>query len=296
MGGLTGAIVHGWILREEIGSGGVAEVYRIARHDDPQRQAALKVLLPERQRDQTHVQGLEREHDVLARLSHPGIPKARGRLNVRGRDGMIMDLIPGPTLSHALRIRQPFPTAIAACALVEIVAYLHREQVVHNDIKLENAILGPGQRICLIDFGSSREPVRTNIFVRFFRKANSTLGTAAYLAPELLAGHRPCFQSDVYALGVCVRRLLTGELPFQRNSRVTPKDISREVLEPLEARMPQLNKRVCRLLDSTLDPVPMNRPDDANSLLEGIQPLVQAVTGIHVRAASAATQPPAAPP
>ena len=54
----------------------------------------------------------------------------------------------------------------------------------HNDIKLENAILGPGMRICLIDFGSSREPVRTSIFVRFFRKAHSTLGTAAYLAPQ----------------------------------------------------------------------------------------------------------------
>ena len=124
MGALTGTIVHGWILREEIGSGGVAEVYRIARHDDPERQAALKVLLPDRQREPAHVLGLEREHDVLARLTHTGIPKARGRLNVRGRDAIIIDLIPGPTLSHALRIEQPFPVAIAAQALVEIVAYL----------------------------------------------------------------------------------------------------------------------------------------------------------------------------
>ncbi len=255
------------VVRELVGAGGAAEVYRVEHVDDSRSQAALKVLLPERQLEKRQVQALAKEFEVLSALSHPGIPKARRFGEVSGRSALLMDFIPGRTLASVLAEAPSRVGARALIGLVGIAAHLHEHGIVHNDLKPENVIVGPDGKISLVDFGNAREPVKTSIFIRFFSKPKSLFGTAAYLAPELITGHHPSFASDVYALGVCAFVVLTGSLPFEGHRTERLAAHAQRKPPALRERMPQAPVALAQIIDACLAKSPMSRPTDARALI-----------------------------
>ena len=203
-----------YILREMIGGGGTAEVWRAEHHVD-HRPMAVKILRAERMRERFHVRSFIKEQEVLSELSHPGIPRLRHQGEVLGRPAFALDFISGQTLAEASK-HQALLREQSLLELSLIVSYLHEREIIHNDLKLENAIWNTSTTsVTLLDFGSVKKlgAIR-EITALIFREQPRFFNTATYVAPELLAGGKATRASDIYALGVCAFILLTGQPPF----------------------------------------------------------------------------------
>jgi len=259
-------------LRELIGVGGTAEVYRASQRGYG-NDCAVKVLRRERLDERDRVKAFQNEFDILHRLACPGIPVAQKSGEIDSRPCFQMDLMQGETLAALQADHAVLPGPSLLIAATRIVAFLHEHNLVHNDLKLENMILGPDGGLSLIDFGNARE-ARDSVIARLFhRKIEQIFGTITYVAPELLAGKRPSTQSDVYALGVCAFLLLTGKPPFQPGKA---QDRPSERLRRLqEAKIPSIRDHLKNLptqiataIDACLARDPERRPDDAGVLLK----------------------------
>jgi serine/threonine-protein kinase len=276
---LINATIGPFVVRQQIGAGGVAEVFRV-EHVDDQRSFALKILRPERLAEKDKVKAFEEEFRWLNKLKHPGLPVARRTGEIHGRPCFIMDYVPGETLAQLQSARKPIRGVSALTQLLEVCAYLHEHRVIHNDIKLENCIQRPDGRVLLVDFGSAREVQSDNVITRFFtRKATQIFGTATYLAPELIAGKRPTLLTDVYALGVCCHLLLTGRPPFDatRQSGRLRANVS-EVPPSIRERLTSLAPGFAIPIDACLSKSPDERPADARVLLRELKDLPRALT------------------
>jgi eukaryotic-like serine/threonine-protein kinase len=164
--------------------------------------------------------------------------------------------------------------------LVEITAYLHSKQIVHNDLKLENVILGPNGKISLVDFGNARRQQKKGLIARMFARKEPIFGTPTYLAPELIAGEgEPSYRSDLYSLGVCCFILLTGEPPFvfdRKSARL--RAAVNQAAPSLASRKTGLSPVFVKLVDACLSKDPSMRPEDAQRLHHACRQARQANT------------------
>lgn len=145
-----------------------------------------------------------KEARMAARLDHVNILPLK---NAEFIDGYFVIASPLGECSLADRLCHRLSTARAmelAEQLLEAVAYAHQHRIIHCDIKPDNVILFPGNRLRLADFGIARVALRTV-------KASGS-GTVGYVAPEQAMG-RPSFQSDVFSLGLILYRMFAGTLP-----------------------------------------------------------------------------------
>ena len=252
-----------YILREMIGAGGVAEVYRADHRDSDGRQYAVKVMRPERAAEKSQVKNFLEEFDTLQSLKHPGVPVSRRQGEIDGRPAFAMDLVPGENLATLQAKRVGYNGVKALVELCAVTSFLHQQDIIHNDLKLENCIWRTeGGGLVLVDFGSVRFPRRTSLVERLFRKPPPTVfGTATYLAPELIQGKRPTFRTDVYALGVCAFFMLTGRPPFDE-ARQSGRLKANLASEPptIAGRLPDIHPGVASIIDSCLAKDPEARP------------------------------------
>ena len=274
---LANAAIGPFVIRELISAGGIAEVYR-AQHRDDAKSYAVKVMRPERQAEKQHLKAFHDEFALLQRLDHPGIPKARRLDEVKGRVCMVLDHVPGKTM-YALRIEKAaFDAVDVFRQLVAIAAYLHGEEIVHNDLKLENVILRPDGVINLVDFGNAREHIKPGLLGRLLRKRVPVFGTPTYLAPELIADEAsPTPRSDCYSLGVCCFILLSGEPPFifdRKSARL--RAAVNEQAPSLRSRVPSVPLSFSRLIDNCLAKNPAQRPVDAGTLGAALRVIAKA--------------------
>jgi len=248
-------VVNGFRLMERVGRGGVAEVYRAIALTDPNAQAAVKVLLPGNLEDRDRIRSLSAEYDMLADLEHPCLPRLIGEAEIRDLPAIIMQYFPGPTL-YALHAQgKKIDGEVAFYALVKVVAYLHQERVVHNDLKLENVIVRPGGKLGLVDFGNARTVKGTSVITSMFRRKPKTVfGTPTYLAPELLEGGHPSLRSDVYALGVCAHILIAGRPPYDAASGSGRlRELAAKAKIPsLRERRPDVPRDLAAIVDTCL--------------------------------------------
>jgi len=281
---LTNATVGPYILRELISAGGVAEVFK-AQHRDGAGEYAVKVMRPERRGEKHHLKAFKAEYDLLTRLDHPGIPKGRRYDTVRERPCMVMSFVPGRPLHHLLDEHVLLASQDIFLKLVEIVAYLHGEGIVHNDIKLENVLLRPDGRVALVDFGNARLAQKRGLISRLFKGRDPVFGTPTYLAPELVAGEgEPTFHSDLYSLGVCCFLLFTGEPPFVNDRKSARLRAAVNQAPPsLASRRTGLSSNFVKLIDACLAKDPAHRPEDAQRLLHACKLASKAATEARMR-------------
>lgn len=199
-----------------LGAGGMASVYR-ARDLRLDRDVAIKVLLPNLAADPRLAARFDREARALAAASHPNVVSvfdvdpgdpATGR-----EPFYVMELCDGGSLADRLAASgrlDPVELVATVGAVAEGLVALHRRGMVHRDVKPHN-ILYSGGRAKLADFGLARseQPSETSALTA----PGTTVGTLAYLAPELIGGALATPASDVYALGVAAFQALTGQLP-----------------------------------------------------------------------------------
>jgi eukaryotic-like serine/threonine-protein kinase len=189
-------------IERRISEGPIAAVYQAVDTIHGAR-VALKVPY-ERSMDEHFLVDFKREARLAQRLEHPNILPIRDASFIDGRFAIAMPL---GECSLTSRMRRRLSTE-SALTLVEqavaAVAHAHQQNVIHCDIKPDNFILFPGNRLRLTDFGFSKLAERT-------LKASGS-GTVGYIAPEQAVG-RPRFQSDVFSLGLVIYEVLSGHLP-----------------------------------------------------------------------------------
>jgi serine/threonine protein kinase len=179
-----------------------------------------------------------------------------------------------------------FDAVTAFVNLVGITAYLHQQGVVHNDLKLENAIRRPDGTIALVDFGNARTGQKKGLFARLLGKREPTFGTPTYLAPELIAGEgEPSFRSDCYSLAVCCFILLSGEPPFNYDRKSARLRAAVNQAPPsLRGRVPSVSPNFAKLVDTCLAKDPGLRLESAEMMHNGLKLVLKASGANAVKA------------
>ena len=191
---------------------GMATLYR-ATDVNTGRQIALKVPHPEMEADPVLVERFRREEEIGQLLDHPGVVKTFDG-EERSRLYMVIEWVEGRLLRSILNEDGALPPGRAekiTLGICDALDYLHKHGVVHRDLKPENVMVSDRDEIKLIDFGiAMKEDARRLTFVN----VSSMLGTPDYIAPEQVQGKRGDQRSDMYALGIMLYEMLTGQVPF----------------------------------------------------------------------------------
>ena len=225
---------------EQIGVGGMGEVYRAFRADDQyQKQVALKVVRAGQ--DSRFVVGhFKNERQILASLDHPNIARLHdGGTTEGGIPYFVMELIEGQPIDQYCGQRQLSVTErlglfLQVCSAVQ---YAHQRLIIHRDIKPGNILVTADSTPKLLDFGIAKI-LDTDAAAGKFETTLTIFRvlTPGYASPEQVKGETITTASDVYSLGVVLYELLTGHHPY-RKPNSTPQEIARAVCE-VEAEKP----------------------------------------------------------
>ena len=203
-------------MGELLATGGMGEVW--AAHDLLlDRAVAVKVLSGALAGDGRAAERLRREARAAGRLEHPGIARVLDLGEHDGRPYLVMELLEGESLAARIDRAGPMPPAEAArvvAAVADALEAAHQAGVVHRDIKPGNVFLTSTGAVKVLDFGIASAAGDAAL------TTGDLLGTAAYLAPERVLGHRATAAADTYALGVVLYELLAGHRPFDGGSEV----------------------------------------------------------------------------
>ena len=218
-----GTLSH-YRLTEKIGEGGMGVVWK-AQDTKLGREVAIKLLPEQLTADAERLARLEREAKVLASLNHPNI----AAIYDLDRDGdhhfLVLELVEGEDLAERMS-SGVLPTAEAVRLAVQIAGALeaaHESQIIHRDLKPANIMLTSDGRIKVLDFGLAKvwEGVPADSALTFsptitagMTQAGVILGTAAYMSPEQARGQTIDKRSDIWAFGVLLYEMLTGDRLF----------------------------------------------------------------------------------
>ncbi len=240
--------IAGYTVIRELGRGGMGVIYE-ARQHNPSRSVAVKVIRGGRLPDEQKTRLFEREIQSLARLKHPSVADIyEAGTTDDGRPFFAMELVSGTPLTQFIaelpidarnqsdRVRMLLRMFDAIC---DAVSYAHQRGVIHRDLKPSNVLVAEsgegsgsgsafdrGPRIKVVDFGLARmidadvaDPVTT--------EDGQIRGTIAYMAPEQIQGYPADIDTrcDVYALGILLFEMLTGQLPYDIKSSALGRSV-----------------------------------------------------------------------
>ncbi len=218
-------------LEEEIGRGAMGIVYR-GRQVTLDRVVAVKVLLEGLVSDESFVTRFIREARLVASLNHPNIVQVYDAGRSEDLLYFAMEYISGPTVTQLLKQNGKLPVSSAVEIVMQVASaleYAHREaRMVHRDIKPENMMLDRWGKVKVVDFGLARVAG-----VNTITRVGTVVGSLYYVSPEQLLGRQLDGRADVYALGVALYEMITGQRPFRGKSLA---ELSHAIISgPLEA-------------------------------------------------------------
>lgn len=207
-----GLQIDGFTLEAPLHEGGMATLWRVT-HPDHALPMLMKLARVGYGEASTQIVGFEVERMILPTLSGPHVPRFIAAGDYEDQPWLVMEHLAGETLRPLLD-EAPLPPAkvaeLGALAATAIHA-LHQQHVIHLDIKPSNLLRRPDGTIALIDFGLSHHDQLPDLLDEQYRVP---IGTAPYIAPEQVLGQRDEPRSDLFALGVTLYHLATGERPF----------------------------------------------------------------------------------
>jgi tRNA A-37 threonylcarbamoyl transferase component Bud32 len=214
-------------LDKRIAIGGMAEVWRA--HDEVLgRSVAVKLLHQHLLPDAATRERFEREARAAAGLSHPGIVGIYDVAVTADEAAIVMEYVPGETLSHILVRRGRLPQIDSVDLAVQVAGALehaHSRGVIHRDLKPDNILVGVDGRAHLLDFGIARTVEAGSARLT---TAGTVVGTLRYMSPEQLAGEAGDERTDVFGLGSTLYQMLAGRPPFDAEAPVALLEQQRE--------------------------------------------------------------------
>jgi serine/threonine-protein kinase len=252
-------------VRSRIARGGMATVY-LATDLRLERRVAIKIMHGHLADDASFKERFIQEARSAARLAHPNV------VNVfdQGQDDdsayLVMEYLPGITLRELLQDHKVLTSEQAMDILEAVLAGLaaaHRAGIVHRDLKPENVLLADDGRIKIGDFGLARAATANTA------TGAALLGTIAYLSPELVTRGVADTRSDIYALGIMLYEMLTGEQPYkgEQPMQIAYQHANDTVPAPSSAN-PSVPAELDELVLWATARDPEHRPRDARAMLD----------------------------
>lgn len=259
-------------LDDRLGQGGMGLVYRgvDTRSDTP---VAIKYVAA--WSDEDHLRRLRREARTISRLEHPAIVRL---VDVIEYDGvwLVMELIDGTTVSSMIAGQQPLDTEAAVDIARHVALGLmeaHDKDVLHRDLKSENVMVTPQGEVKLLDFGLAKL-LQGGDDSGTLTEPGEVMGTCRAMSPEQARGQHLDGRSDLFALGVLLYEMTTGESPFETSTPLaTMKRVCEHEPLPARVRNPKVPEGVSDLIETLLAKRREERPQNAASVvgrLEGV--------------------------
>src|SRR5579883_1769290 len=247
MNELAGQSLGGYLLEEELGRGSMGMVYR-GKQVALGREVAVKILPHSLAQDPSYIARFIREAQIIAGLNHPNIVQIYDAGQQNGVLYFVMEYVQGPTIGSLLHLDGSMPQHLAAEYIAQVAdaldaAYKERN-VIHRDIKPENLMLDRWGRIKVMDFGLARAPGLQQITV-----AKTLVGSIYYASPEQIWGKPLDNRSDIYALGVVLYEMVTGQRPFSgRTLQELTQTITAGRVLPPTALNPEIDPQLERII------------------------------------------------
>jgi serine/threonine protein kinase len=273
-GRYRGFYIGPYVIREEIGKGGMGAVY-LAEHTGLRRQVALKVLLA----DKMHVPGVVdrflREARAAASLDHPNIVRVFDIVMQGQTYWIVMEYVDGMTIDRLLQIHHKFPVTVAVRYAAQIAAGLQHAadlRMIHRDIKPANIMVNKQGHIKILDMGLARHcDAQDHLTGRLDRGA--ILGTADYISPEqAIQGPNVDIRSDLYSLGATLFVMLTGRPPFLGGTMQKLMQHQQTPAPRLTEIDPTLPEELAEIVARLLAKRPEDRYPSPNALIADFAP------------------------
>jgi serine/threonine protein kinase/tetratricopeptide (TPR) repeat protein len=272
-----GTVLGPYVVVAPLGAGGMGEVYR-ARDERLHRQVAIKVLPDALAGDPERLRRFENEARAAAALSHPNV-LAVYDVNVAGTPCVVFELLEGETLRARIAAGDlgPGEAVDVACQVGRGLAAAHEKGIVHRDLKPENVFLTRGGQAKVLDFGLARvrEPLADDALsgapTLEPTEPGVVLGTRGYMSPEQVRGQSADARSDIFALGILLYEMLSGQRAFHRAS---PAETQAAILRDDPPPMPAgrvMPPGIERLLRRCLSKRPEDRFHAARDLVFALE-------------------------
>ncbi|MGE3247890.1 MAG: protein kinase [Beijerinckiaceae bacterium] len=248
----VGDIIDGFVIEQEVHVGGMAITYA-ASHPKIDTPLIFKVPKIREGEDATIIVGFEMEMMILPRLTGPHVPRVYGVGDFAKTPYLAMERIPGDTIYTKIEQAPLPPDEVLAIGrrVAAGLADIHRQKVIHHDIKPSNIMTRPSGEAVFIDFGLSRHAELPDLLEAEF---HLPMGTAPYISPEQARQIRDEPRSDIFSVGVLLYHLATGERPFgvPRSQQALRTRLWRDPVPPRKLRPdipPFLQEIILRCLE-----------------------------------------------
>ena len=253
-----------------LGEGGMGSVYK-AYDKELDRTVALKLLRGGLAKDPVAMQRFKQELLLARKISHKNILRTHDLGDVGGVKFISMEFVEGEDLYHVLKREKRLPVDRAvkiARQLCEALAAAHAEGVIHRDLKPQNVLLDRSDTVFVSDFGLAKSLEEG---AAGLTRTGDWLGTPQYMSPEQVESKPADHRSDLYALGLILYEMVTGEFPFSSKS-ITQALLLRVRKKPKDSKLlnPNLPDYLARIIGRCLEPNPDRRYQGANDILQDL--------------------------
>jgi serine/threonine-protein kinase len=252
----------------EIGRGGMGIVFE-AVQEELERPVAVKALDAKLARSKEVAERFRREGKAYAKLRHEAIVQVHDLVEKEDQLYLVTELVDGVDLARLLAQGGALPpegVAVVGARVAEALDYVHFEKLLHRDVKPGNVMVSRDGEVKLMDFGIAKgedDPALT--------RAGMLVGSPSYMAPEVLAGEEAGPPADVWALGVTLYELLTGEKPFRgKNAEELFAAISRGRYRRVRSIAGGVPRRLARVVERCLSRDPARRFRSAGQLARAL--------------------------
>ncbi|MGA3157252.1 MAG: serine/threonine-protein kinase [Steroidobacteraceae bacterium] len=223
---MIGEVIDHYRVLELLGRGAMGVVYK-ALDLNLDRQVAIKVMSAEARNDPDFVERFRQEARMQGALNHPNVAQLFDYFMHEGAPVAVMEFVDGESLEQLIRRRGSIPAYECIPIFKQAlrgVAAAHRAGIIHRDLKTANLMLTRDDIVKVMDFGIAKRQSSTSA-----TKASTSIGSPLYMAPEQILGRAVDCRTDVYALGITLYQLLSGQPPFNPRGKTEYSVLSAHV-------------------------------------------------------------------